>query len=294
MEQTYYKHKLQNLIVVNKVVTIHYFEFDKHFKSKGEKHDFWELVYADKGSIVCSADGKEILLNEGEMLFHKPNEFHTLSADTVSAPNVFIISFECKNEAIRFFENKRLVLNKKYLKFIYMLVEESKKTFHLPYSDPELKKMQLLKRPTLGGEQLIKNLLEILLINIMRDETESERTNTQFLFKEELDGYVAKRILEFLNERLYQRIKIDDLCETLNYNKSYLFRQFKTATGRTIMQYFTDLKIEESKKLLRSTDLSVSEIAYKLSFDSPNYFSKTFKKKTQYTPLQYKKLRWKR
>ena len=294
MEQTYYKHKLQNLIVVNKVVTIHYFEFDKHFKSRGEKHDFWELVYADKGSIVCSADGKEILLNEGEMLFHKPNEFHTLSADTVSAPNVFIISFECKNEAIRFFENKRLVLNKKYLKFIYMLVEESKKTFHLPYSDPELKKMQLLNRPTLGGEQLIKNLLEILLINIMRDETESEHTNTQFLFKEELDGYVAKRILEFLNERLYQRIKIDDLCETLNYNKSYLFRQFKTATGRTIMQYFTDLKIEESKKLLRSTDLSVSEIAYKLSFDSPNYFSKTFKKKTQYTPLQYKKLRWKR
>ncbi|MBQ2701428.1 MAG: helix-turn-helix transcriptional regulator [Clostridia bacterium] len=294
MEQTYYKHKLQNLIVVNKVVTIHYFEFDKHFKSRGEKHDFWELVYTDKGSIVCSADGKEILLNEGEMLFHKPNEFHTLSADTVSAPNVFIISFECKNEAIRFFENKRLVLNKKYLKFIYMLVEESKKTFHLPYSDPELKKMQLLKRPTLGGEQLIKNLLEILLINIMRDETESEHTNTQFLFKEELDGYVAKRILEFLNERLYQRIKIDDLCETLNYNKSYLFRQFKTATGRTIMQYFIDLKIEESKKLLRSTDLSVSEIAYKLSFDSPNYFSKTFKKKTQYTPLQYKKLRWKR
>ena len=294
MEQTYYKHKLQNLIVVNKVVTIHYFEFDKHFKSRGEKHDFWELVYADKGSIVCSADGKEILLNEGEMLFHKPNEFHTLSADTVSAPNVFIISFECKNEAIRFFENKRLVLNKKYLKFIYMLVEESKKTFHLPYSDPELKKMQLLKRPTLGGEQLIKNLLEILLINIMRDETESEHTNTQFLFKEELDGYVAKRILEFLNERLYQRIKIDDLCKTLNYNKSYLFRQFKTATGRTIMQYFIDLKIEESKKLLRSTDLSVSEIAYKLSFDSPNYFSKTFKKKTQYTPLQYKKLRWKR
>ena len=294
MEQTYYKHKLQNLIVVNKVVTIHYFEFDKHFKSRGEKHDFWELVYTDKGSIVCSADGKEILLNEGEMLFHKPNEFHTLSADTVSAPNVFIISFECKNEAIRFFENKRLVLNKKYLKFIYMLVEESKKTFHLPYSDPELKKMQLLKRPTLGGEQLIKNLLEILLINIMRDETESEHTNTQFLFKEELDGYVAKRILEFLNERLYQRIKIDDLCETLNYNKSYLFRQFKTATGRTIMQYFIYLKIEESKKLLRSTDLSVSEIAYKLSFDSPNYFSKTFKKKTQYTPLQYKKLRWKR
>ena len=93
----YFRHKLQNLIVVNKVITIHYFEFDKNFRVAEEAHDFWELVYADKESILCYADGVEIPLEEGEILFHKPNESHALAANGKKAPNVFIISFECKS-----------------------------------------------------------------------------------------------------------------------------------------------------------------------------------------------------
>ena len=48
----YFKHKLENLINVSKIVTIHYFEFDKNFKSTGEAHDFWEIVYAEKESVI--------------------------------------------------------------------------------------------------------------------------------------------------------------------------------------------------------------------------------------------------
>ena len=39
----YFKHKLENLLVIDKIVTIHYFEFDKNFKSKVEAHDFGSL-----------------------------------------------------------------------------------------------------------------------------------------------------------------------------------------------------------------------------------------------------------
>ena len=290
MKQNYYKHKIENLLLVSKIVTIHYFEFDKNFASKGESHDFWELVYADKESIVCTANGKEITLNEGELLFHKPNEFHTLSANEKKAPNVFIISFVCKSEAIRFFEEKKLNLDKDLRKFVYMIIEESKKTFDLPYSNPDLKRMELRERPTLGGQQLIKNLLEILLINLMRNETEKENSNETFLFKEDFDGQITKRIIEILNENVKGNLSIKDLCEKLNYNRSYLFRQFKATTGKTIMAYFTNLKIDRAKKLLRKTDMTVTQISEEFAFDSPNYFSKTFKKTTGYTPLQYKKI----
>ncbi|MBQ8322739.1 MAG: helix-turn-helix transcriptional regulator [Clostridia bacterium] len=290
MNQTYYKHKIENLLIVSKIATIHYLELEKDFSNAGERHDFWELVYADKSSVVCTAEDKEITLGEGEVLFHKPNEFHRLSANSRSAPNVVIISFVCKSEAIHFFEGKRFKLNKNNLKYLYMIVEESKKTFDLPYSDPDLKKMPLQKRPTLGGMQLIKNLLEILLVNIMRDETEKENTNSTFLFKEDFDGYVAKKIIGVLNESVHGTLCVDELCEKLNYNKSYLFRQFKAATGRTIMSYFTNLKVEGAKKMLRESDGTVAQIAAAFAFDTPNYFSKTFKKITGYTPLQYKKI----
>lgn len=290
MQQSYYRHKLKNLLVINKIVTIHYFESAKPFATKGETHDFWELVYADKFSVACTAGDKQILLSEGEILFHKPNEYHALSTEIHNSPNVFVATFECRSEGMRFFENKRLKLDKTLLKFIYMLIEESRKTFDLPYSDPDLKKMPLRQRPTLGGQQLIKNLLEILLINIMRGETEKADKNETFLFKEEFEGRVAKRIIELLEENVHENLSIDELCTKLNYNKSYLFRQFKATTGRSIMTYYVNLKIEGAKKLLRESDMTVVQIANAYSFDSPNYFSKTFKKLTGHTPTNYRKI----
>lgn len=289
MKQAYYQYKIENLLTVSKIVTVHYFEFEKDFKWYEESHDFWELVYADKESVICSREGEETELNEGEIIFHKPNEKHSLRANGKTAPNVFIVSFVCKSQSVGFFEGKKLTLDKDLKSFIYMIIEESKRVFDLPYSNPELKKMPLLNQPALGGLQMLKNLLEILLVRLMRSVNENADGNV-FLMKEDYDGYIANRIIEILQDKVYQTFKIDDLQEILNYHKSYLFREFKASTGQTIMGYFIKLKISHAKKLLRETGLSITEVSEKLAFDTPNYFSKTFKRITGYTPIQYKKL----
>ena len=74
---------------------------------------------------------------------------------------------------------------------------------------------------------------------------------------------------------------------------SYKFLMFQKIPYRerlSVMTYFSQLKIDCAKRMLRESNLSVTQIADKLSFDSPNYFSKIFKKLTGFTPLQYKKL----
>lgn len=288
MRQVYYKHKVENLLNISKIVTVHYFEFDPSFVSCGEAHDFWELVYAVKNTVICTASGERITLAEGEVLFHKPNEYHTLAADGENAPDVFIISFECKSEAIRFFEGRHLSLDRDLLKYVYMIIEESKNTFDLPISRPDIRKMPLAKSESLGGMQLIKNLTEILLINLMRRETGKVDTAAQFLLKEDYEEHVTREIIAFLKANVTQSICMDDIARSLSYTKSYLFRQFKRSTGDTIMSYFLKLKIDAAKKLLRGGGASVSEIAASLAFDSPNYFSKAFKKVTGRTPMQYK------
>ena len=288
MRNLYYKHKVENLLNISKIVTVHYFEFDPSFQSRGESHDFWELVYAVKSPVICTANGNVITLEEGEVLFHKPNEHHTLAADGEHAPNVFIISFECKSEAIRFFENKHLRLDRDLIKYIYTIIEESKNTFDLPVSSPDVRKMPLSKTDSLGGLQLIKNLTEILLIHLMRHETGKVDTAAQFLLKEDYEEHITREIIAYLKANVYRTISIDDIARTLSYTKSYLFRQFKKSTGDTIMSYFLKLKIDVAKKLLREGRTSVSDIAAMLAFDSPNYFSKAFKKVTGRTPMQYK------
>lgn len=285
----YFKHKLQNLINVSKIVTIHYFEFEKNFKTNGESHDFWELVYAEKESVICYANGKNITVEEGEILFHKPNEQHALSANGKAAPNVFILSFVCKSDAMRFFENKKLRLDNSLVKFIYSILNEGKRTFNIPYSDPNLKKMELLPNPTLGGEQLIKNYLEIFLINLLRLQTETEEKNTIFLPNKELSGRPVKEVISLLENNVYSTLTINDVCKKAAYGRAYLFRVFKEKTGKTIMEYYLNLKIEKAKQLLRENELSVKEISELLSFNEPNYFTKTFKRITGLTPTAYKR-----
>ncbi len=285
----YFKHKLRNLINVNRIVTIHYFEFGKDFKTDGESHDFWELIYAEKESLLCTGGEKLISLNEGEILFHKPNEFHALSANGKAAPNVFVLSFECKSEAMRFFENKKLRLDGSLTRFIYQILEEGRKTFDIPYSDPDLKKMEFLPNPTLGGEQLIKNYLEIFLINLLRQQTETADGNQIFLKNKEFFKKPVRDIIDLLENNLYNALSVDDICQKIAYGRAYLFRVFKEQTGKSIMDYYVNLKMQRAKQLLRENELSVREISELLAFSDPNYFTKTFKKREGLSPTAYKR-----
>ena len=289
MAKRYYKLSIDKLLFIDNIVTIHYFEFPKNFRFKGEKHDFWEMVYADKKDIIITTDQESFVLKEGNAVFHKPDKYHELKANGKDAPNVFIISFVCKSQAIHFFEDKIIKLDKSLIKFIYAIIEESKKTFDMPYSDPELKKMELLKNPALGGEQMIKNYLEMLLISIMRQETQKENSDVIFLPTEEFEGHISRRIIAVMNEKISENLTVADFCEKLHYNKSYVHKQFKKETGATIMSYFVKLKITRAKKMLREGSMNVTQISSALSFDTPNYFSKTFKQQFGVSPQQYRK-----
>ncbi|MBO7170474.1 MAG: helix-turn-helix transcriptional regulator [Clostridia bacterium] len=285
----YFKYKLQNLINVSEVVALHYLEFGKNFKTKGESHDFWELVYAEKESLICTADGREIPLMQGEILFHRPGEFHTLAANGQTAPSAFVLCFVCRSDAMAFFENRKLRLEKRLVKLLYSIWEEGKRTFDIPYSDMGRNQMRLLQNPTLGGEQLIKNYLEIFLIDLLRYYTETDSGNDIFLQRNELSEKPVKEVLHVLEGALYESLSIDDICEKTAYGRAYLFRVFKASTGRTIMEYYTSLKIEKAKQLLRENELSVKEIAERLCFNEANYFTKTFKRVTGLTPMAYRR-----
>ena len=173
----------------------------------------------------------------------------------------------------------------------FSIIEESKRTFDLPVSDPDLKKMKLLDSPALGGQQLIKNYLELLLINLMRNETEQNSSDAVFISRERFDELISDRVIKYMRDHICEKLSVEDVCSILHYNRSYVFRQFKKTTGSSLMAYFTKMKIQKAKEMLRESDLSVAAISDSLSFDDPNYFSKTFKKVTGYTPSTYRKMR---
>ncbi|WP_207534454.1 helix-turn-helix domain-containing protein [Desertivirga arenae] len=78
------------------------------------------------------------------------------------------------------------------------------------------------------------------------------------------------------------------LAEQLNKSPKYLSDLLRSISGRSAQQYIQDHTLEKAKVLLSSSNLTVAEIAYRLGFDFPQSFNKLFRRKTNYTPLQYR------
>ena len=78
------------------------------------------------------------------------------------------------------------------------------------------------------------------------------------------------------------------ISETLNVSPSYLSGLLKALTGQTAQQHIHSKLIERAKKKLSTTDLTVSEIAYELGFEHSQSFSKLFKSKTNFSPLEFR------
>jgi len=283
----FYKHKIENLIVIEKIVTVHFFRLPKNYVFHGEAHDFWELVYIEQGEVICSRNDFDIRLTQGNVLFHKPGEFHKIRPSGSAAPKVLVLTFVCKSPAMAFFNEKHCPLSAGQANLLQNILAEAQKTFIISDFNPGLKKLELVKNPNLGGQQMIRVYLEQFLITAMREQLKAAQ-NEAFVDPAALSQKIESMITQCLKENLYKKLTLDIICHKLNYGKTFLCTQFKKNTGRTIMNYFLNLKIEESKKLLLSNTHTVKEIAYLLHFDSPAYFTAAFKRIVSLTPNHYR------
>ncbi|WP_111671061.1 helix-turn-helix domain-containing protein [Algoriphagus litoralis] len=110
-------------------------------------------------------------------------------------------------------------------------------------------------------------------------------TNTVAQIENLLNTYFKS---EKLKEKGLPTVKY--LADQVHLSPSYLSDLLKKETGRNAQDHIHYHLIEEAKNILLNTDNSVSEIAYSLGFEYPQYFSKLFKKKTGQTPIEYRKL----
>ena len=82
----YYGIQLQDLFHIEELFSLHYFEYMSTFSFPGESHDFWEFLCVDKGEVTVTAGEKKLTLQQGQIIFHEPNEFHNVQANGKIAP----------------------------------------------------------------------------------------------------------------------------------------------------------------------------------------------------------------
>jgi len=213
---------LPQVISISKLITVFYMELSKDFHFEGERHNFWEMVYIDKGEMLCTADNHQFTLKSGEVTFHKPNEFHNLSGDGKTAPNVSVLTFECDSAAMKHFEGKILQLNAEEKRLLSLLISEGLACFRLEdLNNPLLQTLQVQGDAPFGGFQMIRNLLEIFLISLYRHRECVTKASRQSI---QIDGvavnFEVKEILDVLQANIYGRLSVSDIAKAVDKSES--------------------------------------------------------------------------
>lgn len=279
---------LNDFITISNIVTIHYFEFAKDYVFSGEKHNFWELLYVDKGEVEILAEDVGYKLNQGDIVFHKPNEFHSVWANRKIAPNILIVSFVCNSKDISFFNNKILNLTTADIELLGKIYTEGKNTFSTNLNSAYTFLEKKVTPDSFASEQLIKIYLELFLINLIRGSNSNENNKRiSKTVKQKMESNIVDEIIGYMNENIYKDFSFDDICSYFYIGKTHLKTMFKSKINKGVMCYFQNLKIEEAKKLIREGKYNFTEISELLNYDSVHYFSRCFKKTTNMTPSEY-------
>lgn len=279
------KSTLENCIQIDSIYTIHYFEYTNKFYFPGESHDFWEFVFVDKGSVDICMEHTELTLKKGEIAFHQPNEFHKVSTYGHTAPNLVVVSFESFSPLMDFFRGKILKIDQKERTLLAELLIEARNLFSSPLDDPYLTEMIKKEDAPIGAEQFIKTYLEQFLIHLLRRYSNDEKQLDMPYTKN--TAVIFKRITAYMEDNISKRLTIEQICLDNMIGRTQLQKIFQIEVGTGIIDYFSKLKINAAKHMIRDGKLNFSQISEQLGYSSIHYFSRQFKKLSGMSPSEY-------
>lgn len=167
-----------------------------------------------------------------------------------------------------------------------------------------------IKDPAIDNTQKIKSLSKEMKISALelfsayndldvydKDKIDSAagilKMATRYLWLSEYidigNDTIASKIDDYIKSHMSEPIAIETLCDTFGISKNRLYEIFHTYFRMTVGDYIADVRINEAKKLLSSTDIPISQIAGMVGIKDYNYFTKFFKTRAGVPPLKYRK-----
>lgn len=245
--------------------------YDKDWSSIMHSHPFTELFYVTKGEGKFHIEDKSFDVKEDDMIIVNANVTHAESSKNnqpfeyivLGIDDISIINDSSENHnyysIYNYVDYKHEILF--YLKTL--LIEASNKSEYY--------------------ESIIQNILEILIINIIRrnknkltlNSTKEVNQNCEFIKK-------------YLEDNYLEDINLDMLCKKTYMNKYYIVHSFKKYLGKTPIAYLNEFRLNKAANLLTSTDYSIAQITTSIGMNNQSYFSQAFKKMFNISPIEYR------
>ena len=280
--------RLRREVSVQKIISVHYFQYMSDFVFPGESHDFWELVCVDRGEIEAVAGNRRIALKRGDILFHRPGEFHNVVTNGKISPSLVVIGFECRSRCLEGFGDRVMTVQAGEKELLAKIILEAQGAFDGPLGDPYQEELIPAKCPPFGAEQLIGRYLEELIICLYRRYFTGARPDIPEPFRPEGEGdETSRRILRYLEDRVGERLTLEQIAKDNLMGTSQLEKLLKKSWGCGAIELFSRIKIDAAKQLIRDGQLNMTQIADRLGYSSLYYFSRQFKKTAAMSPSEY-------
>ena len=260
-------------------------EAGEHYPTKGHADGYYfdmergrvlneyQMLYLLEGEgTFQSTHIESTTIKAGDIFLLFPGEWHTYGPLPTSKWKSYWIGFKGRNIDDR--------VNNGFL-------HPSKSIYHVGYSSEiiELYKaaMEAAFEEAAHSQQMLAGIVNHLLGAMYSLERIIELNKNHSHV--EMVGKARIRIRESLESDL----TIQQLADSLGVSYSNFRKLFKLHTGLSPALYQQDLRLQRAKELLSTTKMSIKEIAYRLNFDSPDYFSSRFRMKTGLKPSEFRK-----
>ena len=248
-------------------------KYDSDWHSTLHTHPFTELFYVVDGKGEFNIQGQRFPVKANDFVIINPQVEHTELSSPDEPLEYIVLGINGLS-----FSNLTPVSEGGHPFSFFNLRDEQKDI--LRYLNAMV---QEATSQQMSYELVCHNLLEILLIKILRHQHFDLEVGKQSKATKDISF-----IKHYLETYYHESIQLEDLASMTHLSRFYISHSFKKEIGMSPMEYLIDIRITESKILLRTTNYSISQVADIVGFTTPTYFSKQFRKSTGISPTDYR------
>ncbi len=232
-------------------------------------HNEYEIIYCIKGSFTAIINSQEYLIKEGEMSVSFPHHSHHYLYNKNEELEVYLLIFDTKQLP----EIENILSNAHPLscRMVPKYRDEIEKLFENIFQNRKNDNFSLLRRS--GYLKLISS--EIF-------------DNMELVPSKKTDPEILSELINYCIENHTTDIHLSDLEEQLHLTKYYISRILKEKLSLGFNEYIHSLRMDTAKNLLLETDTSISNIAYKVGYNTVRNFNRIFLKTVGMTPRKFR------